>query len=46
LPPRFASVGAEHAQYDWTEGCIAVTDKEIEEIWSAIPTGAPIHITP
>jgi len=46
LPPRFASVGAEHAQYDWTEGCIAVTDREIEEIWSAIPTGAPIHIKP
>lgn len=46
LPPRYASVGAEHAQYDWTEGCIAVTDKEIEEIWAAIPTGAPIHIKP
>ena len=46
LPPRYKSIGAEHAQYDWTEGCIAVTDKEIEEIWTAIPTGAPIHIKP
>jgi murein L,D-transpeptidase YafK len=46
LPPRYASIGAGHAQYDWTEGCIAVTDKEIEEIWAAIPTGAPIHIKP
>ncbi|HEY4303579.1 MAG TPA: L,D-transpeptidase family protein [Gemmatimonadaceae bacterium] len=46
LPPRFASVGAEHTQFDWTEGCIAVTDKEIEEIWAAVPTGAPIHIKP
>lgn len=46
LPPRYASIGADHAKYDWTEGCIAVTDKEIEEIWAAIPTGAPIHIKP
>jgi murein L,D-transpeptidase YafK len=46
LPPRFASVGAQHREFDWTEGCIAVTDKEIEEIWSAIPTGALIHIKP
>jgi len=46
LPPRYAAIGAGHAQYDWTEGCIAVTDKEIEEIWAAIPTGAPIHIKP
>lgn len=46
LPPAFASVGSEHLKFDWTEGCIAVTDKEIEEIWNAIPTGAPIHIKP
>jgi murein L,D-transpeptidase YafK len=29
---------------DWTAGCIAVTDQEIEEIWSLVPTGAPITI--
>jgi murein L,D-transpeptidase YafK len=46
LPPAYASVGAQHREFDWTEGCIAVTDKEIEEIWAAIPTGAPIHIKP
>jgi murein L,D-transpeptidase YafK len=46
LPPAYASMGADHAKYDWTEGCIAVTDREIEEIWSAIPKGAPIHIKP
>jgi murein L,D-transpeptidase YafK len=46
LPPAFASVGAQHREFDWTEGCIAVTDKEIEEIWSAIPTGVLIHIKP
>ncbi len=29
---------------DWTAGCIAVTDAEMEEIWSMVPTGIPITI--
>ena len=29
---------------DWTAGCIAVTDTQIEEIWSLVPTGTPITI--
>lgn len=32
--------------FDWTDGCIAVTDKQIEEIWSLVPTGTPIRIDP
>ncbi|MHB1000118.1 MAG: L,D-transpeptidase family protein [Armatimonadota bacterium] len=31
---------------DWTQGCIAVTDEEIEEIWRAVPNGTPIMIRP
>ena len=31
---------------DWTDGCIAVTDAQIEEIWSLVPTGTPIYIDP
>jgi hypothetical protein len=46
LPRGFESVGSEHRQRDWTNGCIAVTNAEIEEIWSAIPDGAAIHIKP
>jgi len=46
LPAPFASVGALHRQQDWTEGCVAVTNAEIEEIWRAIPNGAPILIKP
>jgi hypothetical protein len=46
LPRGFEKVGAEHRQRDWTNGCIAVTNAEIEEIWSAIPDGAAIHIKP
>ena len=32
--------------FDWTEGCIAVTNAEIDEIWRAIPMGAMIQIKP
>ena len=31
---------------DWTDGCIAVSDKEMEEIWRAVPNGTPIEIRP
>lgn len=31
---------------DWTAGCIAVTDREIREIWSLVPDGTPIVIRP
>lgn len=31
---------------DWTEGCIAVTDAEIEEIYAMVRTGTPILILP
>jgi murein L,D-transpeptidase YafK len=31
---------------DWTEGCIAVTNAEIEEIWRVVADGTPIEIKP
>lgn len=31
---------------DWTEGCIAVSNRAIEEIWAAVEDGAPIEIRP
>lgn len=31
---------------DWTEGCVAVTNAEIEEIWRLVPLGTPIRIDP
>jgi murein L,D-transpeptidase YafK len=34
LPSEFAKLGPEHRTFDWTEGCIAVTNAEIEEIWA------------
>jgi len=35
-----------HTKWDWTDGCIAVTNPEIEEIWRAVPNGTPIEIRP
>ena len=31
---------------DWTLGCIALTNDEIEAIWNAVPDGTPIMIAP
>ncbi|WP_232494191.1 L,D-transpeptidase family protein [Novosphingobium kaempferiae] len=31
---------------DWTDGCIAVSDEEIEALWEAVPDGTPIEIEP
>jgi len=39
-------LGPLHAYKDWTDGCIAVTDEEIEEIWSMVPDGTTIEIRP
>jgi len=31
---------------DWTEGCIAVGNSDIEEIWNSVAGGTPIEIVP
>ncbi len=46
LPKRFAWLGSLHRQTDWTDGCIAVTNEEIEEIWRLVPLNTPIEIMP
>ena len=46
LPPDYAYLGARHRDTDWTEGCIAVTNAEIEEIWDLVPVGTRIEIRP
>jgi len=38
--------GHSEALGDWTEGCIAVTNAEIDEIWRAVADGTPIEIKP
>ncbi len=46
LPNGQGSIGAAHRATDWTAGCIAVTNAEIEEIWNLVPDGTPVEIQP
>lgn len=46
IPNGLGWIGALHRSLDWTAGCIAVTDKEIEEIYRAVPNGTSIEIRP
>ena len=39
-------IGDVHTVFDWTKGCIAVTNSEIEEIESLVPDGTPVEIVP
>jgi len=39
-------IGAFHRWRDWTAGCIALTDEEIDELWRVTPDGTPIEIKP
>ena len=32
--------------FDWTNGCIALTNGEIEEIWDFVPLWTPVEIRP
>ena len=32
--------------FDWTSGCIALTNSEIEEVWDLVPLWTPVEIRP
>lgn len=46
LGAKYGWVGAAHRQMDWTDGCIAVTNEEIDEIWPLVAVGTPVEIKP
>jgi murein L,D-transpeptidase YafK len=46
LPNGLGKAGASHRLADWTNGCVALTDEEIEQIWSVVPIGTPVEIKP
>ncbi len=39
-------IGSLHRVFDCTDGCIAVTDQEIEEAWRVVPVGTVVEIRP
>lgn len=46
LPNGWSRAGPALAGMDWTDGCVAVDNWAIEEIWEAVPNGTPITILP
>jgi murein L,D-transpeptidase YafK len=46
LPKEYGWVGKAHSLHDWTDGCIAVTNEEMDEIWKLVRVGTPIEIKP
>ncbi len=35
-----------YAKNDWTDGCIALSNADMMEVWMLVPTGTPIDIRP
>jgi len=46
LPNGFGSTPSAFVERDWTDGCIAVMNDEIEEMWKLVKNGTPIEIRP
>jgi murein L,D-transpeptidase YafK len=46
LPSWLAWLGPLHRTFNWTDGCIAVTNSEIQELWLRVPVGTPVEIKP
>jgi murein L,D-transpeptidase YafK len=44
LPNGRGWVGSRHRSVDWTDGCIAVTDREMDWIYRVVPDGTPVEI--
>jgi len=44
LPPILGWLGRLHRTADWTDGCIAVTNREMAEIWPLVAVGIPVEI--
>jgi len=39
-------LGRFHRFVDWTDGCIALTNSEMDQFWTLVPVGTPIEIRP
>lgn len=46
LPNKLSAARVGHPMIDWTQGCIAVTNRQMDEIWSMVDLGTPIEIHP
>lgn len=39
-------IGRLHRWIDWTNGCIAITNEEMDDLWKHVSIGTPIEIRP
>lgn len=46
LPNGLGFLGRTQRFRDWTAGCIALTNRDVDEVWRAVPAGTPIDIRP
>jgi murein L,D-transpeptidase YafK len=46
LPNGLGWLGPLHRLFDWTDGCVAVTSAEMDEIWESVAIGTPVRIEP
>jgi len=46
LGAKWGWLGAKHRLTDWTDGCIALTNEEIDEIYPLIKVGTTVEIRP
>lgn len=46
VPRELLHWGDDQWMFNWTEGCIAVTNKEMDVIWRMVDLGTPIEIKP
>jgi murein L,D-transpeptidase YafK len=44
--PRLRALGRLHRLVDWTDGCIAVTNPEMDQIFAAVSDGTPVELRP
>jgi murein L,D-transpeptidase YafK len=46
LGKKYGWIGSRHRLTDWTDGCIAVTNEEIQEIFGMVAVGTQVEIRP
>jgi murein L,D-transpeptidase YafK len=39
-------IGSLQRTIDWTDGCVALTDEEMDGIWNSVDVGTPVEIRP
>lgn len=45
-PKRWTAFAWLTQLFDWTDGCIALSNKDMDQVWASVKEGTPIEITP